>query len=412
VDDSGDEWLALAKGAWAASDDLNNDVHVKIQQGWVSAAGQLAASSIQDLINQLRVASFECRASGLVCKGMGHALQIAQDSLDYAINLAQQEGLSVDDDGGIHLPTDPMFHHDADWQRSAGQTRNTVDFLIYTAVMGASRAEDTTTKLLNRYAGNTGLTDLTQAEDGDLGAASRAEVEMLAGTVPITDDQDELAAWWASLSPVDQQTLTLAAPGTLAGRPGVPDSALSGLRSDTYDGAKVAAWATDHWNDTSDDPFKDNCTNFVSDALEGGGVPQKNDFWTGHFGSDSWGKGVQTGIELPDGTPLDRVDYSHGGTWAQAQDSYNFWKQHGQEVSPQDAQPGDIIYWEQDGPGGDKPSGTVHHSAVVTAVVDGDIRYTQHSGEQLDASLDGREPQFEEGSGHQKIHIVRPKPHW
>src|SRR5262249_2934347 len=127
----------------------------------------------------------------------------------------------------------------------------------------------------------------------------------------------------------------------------------------------------------------------------------------GNLSGDSWSKGQQTGVGF-----IDEHDYSHSATWAQAQDSYDFWKQHGQEISPQDAKPGDIIYWEQDGPGGDRPPGTVHHAAVVTAVVDGDIRYTQHSGEQLNASLDGREPEFQEENGQQKVHIIRPRPDW
>jgi hypothetical protein len=81
------------------------------------------------------------------------------------------------------------------------------------------------------------------------------------------------------------------------------------------------------------------------------------------------------------------------------------------EISPQDAKPGDIIYWEQDGPGGDHSPGTVHHAAVV-AVVDGDIRYTQHPGGQLNASLDGREPEFQEENGRQKVGLIRPRPDW
>jgi hypothetical protein len=45
-------------------------------------------------------------------------------------------------------------------------------------------------------------------------------------------------------------------------------------------------------------------------------------------------------------------------------------------------------------------------------VVDGGVRYTQHSGNQLNASLYGRAPVNELGGGRQKIHIVRPDPNW
>jgi len=46
----------------------------------------------------------------------------------------------------------------------------------------------------------------------------------------------------------------------------------------------------------------------------------------------------------------------------------------------------------------------------VTAVVDGDIRYTQHTNNQIDASMDGRGPILDFGGDQQKIHIIRPTP--
>jgi hypothetical protein len=188
----------------------------------------------------------------------------------------------------------------------------------------------------------------------------------------------------------------------LEGLDGIPDSVKADLKgSGGYDHTKVAKWAVDHWNDTRDDAFDDNCTNFASNALLGGGVPMKDDTW-GTLDGDSWDRGVQSGWGW-----LDQHDYSHSGSWAQAQTSYEFWKRHGQEVGAQDAQPGDIIYWEYD-----DGSGKIHHAAVVTSVVDGDVRYTQHSGAQLNASMDGRLPFFEDEDGKQKIHIVRANPNW
>lgn len=73
---------------------------------------------------------------------------------------------------------------------------------------------------------------------------------------------------------------------------------------------------------------------------------------------------------------------------------------------------GDIIYWGQDESGYDIKPGTVHHAAVVTSVIEGDLRCTRHSGNQLDASLDGRRGINALSGSHQKIHIVRPGPNW
>jgi hypothetical protein len=175
--------------------------------------------------------------------------------------------------------------------------------------------------------------------------------------------------------------------------------------TDEYDRTGVAKWAMDHWNDNSDDPFDNNCTNFASNALEGGGLRQHADFWLGNLSDESWSKGAQTGWGW-----FDEDGYSHSASWAQAPTSYEFWTKHGREVRVADARPGDIVYWEQEEGGYDIPPGTVHHAAVVTSVVDGDVRYTQHSGNQLNASLDGRGPVNALGGGRQKIHIVRPDP--
>ena len=57
--------------------------------------------------------------------------------------------------------------------------------------------------------------------------------------------------------------------------------------------------------------------------------------------------------------------------------------------------------------------GAIHHTAVVTAVTpDGDIRYTQHSGDMKNGSIGGRIDAFQEGRGHQKLHFVRVNPDW
>jgi hypothetical protein len=53
--------------------------------------------------------------------------------------------------------------------------------------------------------------------------------------------------------------------------------------------------------------------------------------------------------------------------------------------------------------------GEVHHAALVTAVTpDGDIHYTQHTSDRLDASLNGRISDVEVREGGQNIVIVRP----
>jgi Putative amidase domain len=375
--------------------------------GWTGPAGEQAARHIQDLVDRLKVDSLECKAVALVVHGLAHSFQIAQGSLRTALRQATDGLFRVDDSGTVHLPDGPMVRHDPDYGDWCRTERRRLQYLVDQALAGATQADHTGHDALDRLSQKTNVTSVEEAEDGDLGDASKTEVAMIAGTVP-SGSRDQVAAWWASLSDADRQTLKLCAPWALENLDGIPDDVKKELKgSDKYDRTGVAKWAIDHWNDNSDDPFRDNCTNFASDALEGGGVKQHNDFWMGTLSDNSWSKGAQTGWGF-----LDEHDYSHSGSWAQAQTSYEFWTKHGQEVSMADARPGDIIYWEQGDDGYDIPRGEVHHAAVVTSVVDGDIRYTQHSGNQIEASLDGRMPVNEMSGGHQRIHIVRPKPDW
>jgi hypothetical protein len=172
---------------------------------------------------------------------------------------------------------------------------------------------------------------------------------------------------------------------------------------------KTVQWALDHWDDTSIDAFDDNCTNFASESLQQGGVRPKGDGLWGWRGDDTWGRSNDAGSDWLS----QRVDYSK--TWAGAQNMHDFMMRHGsQEIPADQVQPGDIVYYEEDSDqDAQDKKGAIHHTAVVTAVTpDGDIRYTQHSGGQKNASLGGRIDSFQEQRGHQNLHFVRVNPDW
>ncbi|MER0481455.1 amidase domain-containing protein [Streptomyces sp. Edi2] len=101
-------------------------------------------------------------------------------------------------------------------------------------------------------------------------------------------------------------------------------------------------------------------------------------------------------------------------SWAGAENQQNFMLKHGgQEVPQSQARPGDIIYYEQQGPGAENEQGHTHHAAVVTSVTpDGEIKYTEHQGPYQHVSLQGRLPATEKAERQQKIRIVRPHPDW
>jgi hypothetical protein len=57
----------------------------------------------------------------------------------------------------------------------------------------------------------------------------------------------------------------------------------------------------------------------------------------------------------------------------------------------------------------DDAKGDVHHAAMVAGNIDGDIRYTQHMSDQVDASLTDR--RAIDGSTD-KVYVMRVNPDW
>src|SRR5690606_1303208 len=94
--------------------------------------------------------------------------------------------------------------------------------------------------------------------------------------------------------------------------------------------------------------------------------------------------------------------------WANAHQQRELFLKTGSKAVPLDqAQPGDIIYFEK------KESGSVHHAAVVTSVTpDGDVHYTQHNTNHQNISLNGRLHYSGVAGGDDTPVIVRPKPNW
>jgi len=400
---AGDEFVGRSELALASSKDLWESVVHPLGE-WAGSAGEAARQKLQSFAERLEVDSLEFRAIGYVNRGLGHAFRISRNTLLGALDSAAADGFRVSDDGVVSLPQDPMIHRDPELHRLFRDRQQQLTAMIDAAITGATNADLRSHDLLIRLSTRTDLSTVSEAKDVDLGEASATEVALIAGVVP--HNRSTVVAWWAGLPVADQQMLLQAVPWELEDLSGLPPEIHNDLHGPgDYDHTGVADWARHHWIDNSDDPFEDNCTNFASNALEAGGVEQRDLDFLGYNGD--WQKGSQSGWRL-----LDEVDYSHSPTWAQAQDSYEFWAQHGTELDVADARPGDLIYWEQADTGHDIAPGTVHHAAVVTSTLDGDVRYTQHSTNQLDASLEGRSGVNEIDGGRQKIHVVRPSPDW
>ncbi|GLW27488.1 amidase domain-containing protein [Actinoplanes regularis] len=402
-----DEWRARYTNLLSTVTYLHEDLDPRVSAGaWTGPAGDAAIAHLRGVINGLEIDALECQAVSLVLSGLTHAFRISQHSLRSALGAARLDDFPVTGDGLVQLPDTSMARHDPEFAESARVQRDRLQKLVQQAVDAATLADRKAYEMLDHLSQQTFQTDAGAALNEDVGMASKLEVDLIAATVP-DGGPDEVAAWWAGLPPEDQQTLRMAVPWALENLPGIPADVRSALHGEGYDRAEAVKWALDHWNDNSVDLFQESCTEFMSNALEAGGMQRHIDFWGGVFSENSWGHGKQFPSPL-DG--LNKIDYSHAASWANAQDSYNFWTAHGTQVAESEAQPGDIAYWET--PAASGGPGTVHHTAVVTAVVDGDIRYTQHNINQVNASLDARAPIAELGGSQDVIHFVRPKPDW
>lgn len=136
----------------------------------------------------------------------------------------------------------------------------------------------------------------------------------------------------------------------------------------------IANWANKNWNNGGVDMFSDNCTNFVSLALNrGGGMPLKINFldWgiPGHHSGDThWYINIISawlGIE------------SWSNSWSVAQNLAYFelnqhatWLRYSNQITP-----GDVLM--VDWSGGN--FNNLNHSAIVSVVVNGNPYVDQHS---------------------------------
>ncbi|MGI5455085.1 DNRLRE domain-containing protein [Streptomyces sp. CA-249302] len=135
----------------------------------------------------------------------------------------------------------------------------------------------------------------------------------------------------------------------------------------------TASWARDHWNSKHD--YDNDCTNFVSKALnKGGGMNKKSGGtrWT-YDDDDYWWR--------DDSNTWPKRSYS----WANAYHNANFISRqatYAWHTKKSQVNVGDIVYYNWNISGDDHPSGFkgISHASVVTKIdSQGNIYITQHS---------------------------------
>ncbi|KIZ15756.1 amidase domain-containing protein [Streptomyces natalensis] len=402
--EAADDWAALAKYALNAANDVREQGAKPLADHWADEVGAAAAGDFVKLANQLESAYDLLLSVKMVMEGMHTSLETAMSTACQITDLSRAHDLPVDDDG---MPLQcPGPNADADQQ----QAYKEILALRDQAVRQATEADEETAAELYRLAGMVGVSDPDKALK-EQNRASHVEMDMLAADIPKANtDPAAVRAWWNGLSEKQQQDMMRAEPVQLAHLDGIPESVKREMRGTDgkFDRVKMVEYALENWDKKDPVHFDNNCTNFVSEALDHAGMQHKIDFWSGARGDDTWGN---TG-----GIGIDAIDASmyYSKTWAGAENQQNFMLKHGgEEVPPSQARPGDIIYYEQQGPNDEIAHSNTHHAAVVTAVMpDGEIKYTQHQDSYQNVSLQGRLPATEKAEGQQKIRIVRPHPDW
>ncbi|WP_333768665.1 amidase domain-containing protein [Streptomyces sp. IBSBF 2435] len=395
--DAADDFVALARYVNQAAIDVRGDTAAKVDAHWADSTGKAAAARLYALADKLDSAYDLLDAVKMVLEGMHSSIQTAQATLIRALSLANEYGIQLDDEGRPLIVQNPV------------QIVSEIAALHSQAIKQATDADNAARAELAKLRAAVGITNPDDALNLQE-EASHTEMDAFKGAIPTGQDPATVAAWWGGLSPSERHDLMLAEPVALTNLDGIPDSVKTQMRGPDgkYDRVKMVDYALRNWNRSDPIDLGDNCTNFVSEALLHAGMKRKMGTWSGVRGADDWGKETGTGWDWLD----EKLYYSH--TWGGAENQQDFMLKHGgEEVPPGQARPGDIIYYEQQGPNSGIHQGETHHAAIVTAVMpDGEIKYTQHSDSHVDVSLEGRLPHETESEGQQNIRIVRPHPDW
>jgi hypothetical protein len=405
-----DDWMALSKDLTGAADDLAAEARQPIAGSWTGPAGQAAHRRIQVMYYTLQAGGVLTSAVGEVLRGLGHAVTLAQETLQEARELAQRNDLSIGADGSVtakaHSPSLPGSQPPPPLGVLPDPGVEQVTALIREAVREATQADEKAQAELTRLSVDSvkvdsqaalqakDLNDYLQGfKDTDANDASRTELQVITDSIP-QGPPELVSQWWAGLSPEEQNRLRLAAPGILGTLNGIPADVQAELRgSDGIDRVKLVNYALDNWDNTAINvKGADNCTNFVSHALAEAGLHEKgheSEFWGRSDSEHNWYQGTTND------------SYS----WAGAGQLHTFLTRNNRgQVPRSDAKPGDIIFWGR----GDGSPSTIHHAAVVTAVVDGHVYYTQHSGSAENADFNLRQPTLERTRGPNPPIVVRP----
>lgn len=395
--EAGDQWTWLMQLTSQASSDLEEDSG-HLSAAWPDVVGQLAVGSIDDLYNRFNITTDAMSSIVVILDALAAAVGAAQTVLQDVLSTAEQNGYAVNEDGSVQVVDVPVLD-----VRFATDLRDR----IQDALRSADEADQQAAKDLRALAAQVSQTN-EKSELGLQNSMSQDALSMYTAMLPPKGTSpDQVAAWWNSLTPGEQQDLEKAVPLGLYNLDGMPQSVKDQLAGPgPVNRMTMVQFAAGNWNNDSLDWLNadDNCTVFASDALAASGLPQ-NDSWSqAHlfFGlgpTSSFGSSSSWGLAQNLHDYLTKTPPQPNGSTAPI----------GKEVPPAQAKPGDLLFI-QNGPDTQQNGGPghIHHTAIVTAVLpNGDILYTQHTDDAQNLSIDGRIQYLQESEGNEHAVIVQ-----
>ena len=419
-----DEWLAastdwkdLGTGIGGVADQVDSEVTGIIAHGaWTGSAATAAHLRMQAVVTAMEAAHGEINAVSDVLEGLGQAIIICQRALEEAQQMASQHGLTIGADGTVsghhgnvveRLAEDIIGWVDGK-QASPAQIAEIQDLVTQT-LRRATQADEEAAQELRKIASHAGLTDpqqtygVNQYPNADGLAASRLELEMIYQSIP-TAPPSVVSQWWANLSSEQKATLMEAAPGKIGTIDGIPDIVKTQLiGSDGINRVALVNYALNNTlNGAGDVPGEDNCTNFTSDALQAAGLREMGNLTSEkvlHTDSNVDNNWYKEPPQWPLGAGSTR---SH--SWGGAGDLHEFLTHNGsKEVAYSQALPGDVAFFKD-------PKEGIYHAAVITAKVNGQVFYSQHTPGEQNADWGSRQtmPGITDPNNPSSIIIVRP----
>lgn len=421
-DSSPDKWgdaeealARMSKDMNEAAEGLYDRAGGMLKGFWTDANGKRAHARVTELAGSYTVLAMLLRAACTVLTGLDLSLGTCRNTLNELLSQATEYGFSVADDGTVELsseqppPANPTLAIVKAKSIQAGLKDALSDATRIDEQAAHTLGDERMTRLDFDKDGDVDEDDINGHRDKDqtLDMSSQAALQEILAAMPLDETEQKQRRWWNSLSKEEQQMYMNAAPLEVAGMKGVPGdvkSQMSGSDELGYDRLRLLQYAQDNWDNEDIDNMENNCTNFVSRALENAGLDHKGTFT---FQDDSWGHGLWT-----DG-PWGPNPGAYTDSWGGADAQHDLFVRSGSKEIPQgDVRPGDIAYWSQAG-AGKNPAGVEHHAAIVTGVLpNGDVLYTQHSGNREDQSLAARLPYNNVQEGDQNIRFVRVEQTW